>query len=66
MLLCYLFYPFNLLPFLPLLINKDDGLIIINLLLSLYLCYIFKNLKDFYNLNLHRRKELRPTIFFTN
>ena len=62
----YLFYFFNLFFFLLLLISKNSGLVIINLLLSLHLRCILENLKDFYSLNLCRRKKLKSIIFFIN
>ena len=62
----YLFYFFNLFLFLLLLISKDSNLIIINLLLSFHLHCVLKSLKNSYNLNLCRRKELRFIIFFIN
>ena len=66
MLFRYLFHFFNLLFFFPLLVSKYSGLIIVNLLLFFHFCYIFRRLKDFYSLNLYKRKKLRPIIFFTN
>ena len=66
MFLYYLFYSFNFFFFFLLLVSKGGGLVIVDLLLSFHLRCIFKNLKDSYNLNLRRRKELRFTIFFTD
>ena len=64
MFFCCLFYFFNLFFFFLLFVSKDGGLIIVDLLLSLYLCYILENLKDFCSLNLCRKKKLKFIIFF--